>query len=256
MVDGANAQFEAALEANHARMRDTMRAYGEALDQQLQTVLTSTIAEDTLNQEMEIAAQAHRDRIHGITAIPPLHMDENMLQLQIRCATFEEQAEDLRGQLQAFHEQNAEGKIASLQKKIEEIQRGLEEQTDTVEAMTQECSRLRSANEVLKFRATRVNSEFSKEAELNQNVMRGLKARMETAEGELERLKRKRKDSISPERVITGILKRPGASPLSAQQAAGTDAPPASAQPTPKSRGPEKKSGVTWLWSIPNTVAS
>jgi hypothetical protein len=74
LVDGANAQFEAALEANHARMRETMRAYGKALDQQLQTVLSSTITEDTLNQEMEIAAQAHRDRIHELTAIPPLHM--------------------------------------------------------------------------------------------------------------------------------------------------------------------------------------
>ena len=57
---------------------------------------------------------------------------------------------------------------------------------------------------------------------------------METAEGELERLKRKRKDSISPERVITGILKRPGASTPSAQQAAGTDTSPASAKPAPK----------------------
>ncbi len=73
-----------------------------------------------------------------------------------------------------------------------------------------------------------------KEAEVNQKVMRGLKLRMDTAEGELERLKRKRKDSISPDRVITGILKRPGASPLSAQQAAGMDAPPTSTQPTPK----------------------
>ncbi len=40
LIETANYQAEAALEANHARMRDTMRAYGEALDQQLQTVLT------------------------------------------------------------------------------------------------------------------------------------------------------------------------------------------------------------------------
>ena len=49
LIESANYQATAALEANHARMRDTMRAYGEALDQQLQTVLTSTITEDTLN---------------------------------------------------------------------------------------------------------------------------------------------------------------------------------------------------------------
>jgi hypothetical protein len=72
-----------------------MRAYGEALNQQLRTVLDSTITEDTLNQEMEIAAQAHRDSIHKMTAIPPLFMDENMLQLQTRCATAEVNAEDL-----------------------------------------------------------------------------------------------------------------------------------------------------------------
>jgi hypothetical protein len=72
-----------------------MRAYGEALNQQLRTVLDSTITEDTLNQEMEIAAQVHRDGIHKMTAIPPLFMDENMLQLQTRCATAEVNAEDL-----------------------------------------------------------------------------------------------------------------------------------------------------------------
>jgi hypothetical protein len=51
LVEDTNAQCEAALAANHARMRDTMRAYGEALNQQLQTVLESTITEDTLNQD-------------------------------------------------------------------------------------------------------------------------------------------------------------------------------------------------------------
>ncbi len=74
-----------------------------------------------------------------------------------------------------------------------------------------------------------------REAEVNQKAMRGLKERVDTAESELERFKRKRKDSISPDRVvITGILKRPGASPPSAQKATKADAPPASAQPTPK----------------------
>ena len=52
-----------------------------------------------------------------------------------------------------------------------------------------------------------------KEAEVNQKVTRGLKERLDMAECELERLKRKRKDSVSPDRVVTEILKRPGASP-------------------------------------------
>ncbi len=50
--------------------QETLRAYGEVLNQQLKTVLESTITEDTLNQEMGIAAQAHRDGIHTMTAIP------------------------------------------------------------------------------------------------------------------------------------------------------------------------------------------
>ncbi len=73
-----------------------------------------------------------------------------------------------------------------------------------------------------------------KEAEVNQKVMRGLKERVDTAEGELERLKRKRKESVSPDRVITGILKRPDASPPSVQRATKKDTPPSSAQPAPK----------------------
>jgi hypothetical protein len=52
---------------------------------------------------------------------------------------------------------------------------------------------------------------------------------LETAESELESLKRKRADSISPERVITGILKRPAVLSPS-----GQNVPSSSAQPTPK----------------------
>ncbi len=73
-----------------------------------------------------------------------------------------------------------------------------------------------------------------KEAEVNLRVMHEMKLRMEKAENELERLKPKRTDSISPERVITDILKRPGASPLSANPAARADSFPATAQPEPK----------------------
>jgi hypothetical protein len=55
-------------------MKDASKAYGdayeEALNQQLKTVIESTITEDTLNQEMGIEANAHRDSIQRMTAIP------------------------------------------------------------------------------------------------------------------------------------------------------------------------------------------
>ncbi len=51
---------------------------------------------------MVIAANAHKDSIQKMTAIPPLVMDENRLQLQIRCAAAEEKAEDLQLELQAL----------------------------------------------------------------------------------------------------------------------------------------------------------
>ncbi len=96
---------------------------------------------------------------------------------------------------------------------------------------------LRIDKEKLEVKIGKVNSDHSKmkrAALFDENVMVGLKKRMETAESELERLKRKRTDSISPERVITGILKRLAASPPSGQLATGKDVPSSSAQPTPK----------------------
>jgi hypothetical protein len=65
--------------------------------------------------------------------------------------------------------------------------------------------------------------------------MVGLKVRMEIAESELERLKRKRTDSVSPERVITGILKRPAtADSMDRSPPTGKEVPSSSAQLTPK----------------------
>ncbi len=64
------------LEAQHARIRDVSKeysvAYEEALDKHLQAVLESTITEETLNQEMIHAAQAHRQSIEKIAVIAPL----------------------------------------------------------------------------------------------------------------------------------------------------------------------------------------
>jgi hypothetical protein len=48
-------------------------------------------------------------------------MDENRLQLQIRCAAAEEKAEDLQLELQALKGRDFEGKIASLQKELRDL---------------------------------------------------------------------------------------------------------------------------------------
>jgi hypothetical protein len=199
---------------------------------------------------MGIAAQAHRDRIHRMTAIPPLLMDENMLQLQTRSAAFEEQAVDLQNQLRSSQVQNAALQKAR-RKARKERRREQQEHEDAVQALTQEGKLLRAENADLMRRLTDsyrryavVNTDFRSKkrewqvdkeaAQVNQKITLGWKTRMDTAEKELERLKRKRKDSISPERVITGILQRPNPSPLSSHQSARADNPPASAQPTPK----------------------
>ncbi len=91
---------------------------------------------------------------------------------------------------------------------------------------------LLKANKRLQEKLGRVNSDYDKmkgEALMDEDIMVGLKKRLETAESELESLKRKRADSISPERVITGILKRPAVLSPS-----GHNVPSSSAQPTPK----------------------
>jgi hypothetical protein len=122
LLDAHN-RCEAALAAVHSRMEDASKAYGdayeEALNQQLKIVTESTITEGTLKQEMLIAANAHRDGIEKMTAIPPLFMDDTRIQLQIRCAAAEEKAEDLQRQRQVKMGEDSEGKIASLRKELE-----------------------------------------------------------------------------------------------------------------------------------------
>jgi flagellar capping protein FliD len=67
LLSEAHTRCEATLAVVHSRMKDASKAYGdayeEALNQQLKNVIESTITEDTLNQEMVIAANAHRDSI-------------------------------------------------------------------------------------------------------------------------------------------------------------------------------------------------
>ena len=89
--------------------------------------------------------------------------------------------------------------------------------------------------------------------------MLGMKARMEIAENELERLKRKRADSNSPVRVVTGILKRPDSSSASESLIAATkmDTLSTSAQPTPKkSRTRKERWNNAHSASVPPTSSN
>jgi hypothetical protein len=60
------------IAATHLRMQEISLAYTKALEQELKVIQESTITEDTFVEEMIYSSQAHRDRIKGMTAIPPL----------------------------------------------------------------------------------------------------------------------------------------------------------------------------------------
>ena len=238
----ARIQCEKALEDANRRVKEASEAYGVALELQLKSLEESTITEETLLDEMLHASQSHRDRIRAATAIPPLALDADMLQWQTRCAAAEGEAEDLQRQLQELLRPDAEDlerKVERLQKELEDLQRSslqkqriLEtRQKALVNANAEKLAlqrELDGANKALN-QINRLNSTLTHQNKMDENVMCGMKTRMETAENELERLKRKRAGSTSPERTITGILKRQAASPPT-----GQDVPSSSAQPTPK----------------------
>jgi hypothetical protein len=238
----------------HARVQELSLEYGKALQEQLQVIKDSKITEDTLIEEMAHVSQAHRDRIKEMRAILPLSLDEDRLQLQIRCAAAEEKAENLQEELQALQGSAAERKTEKLQKEFEDLlesntkvkEKNLR-QSKVITSMIKEIRTLRDKNEALEaereklLRVIKVaDSDYKQlkrasQSQMDEDVMVGLKVRMETAENELERLKRKRTDSISPKRVITSILKRP-ATAASKDRAppTGKEVPSSSAQQTLK----------------------
>jgi hypothetical protein len=191
-------------------------------------VLESTITEDTLNQEMVLASQAHRESIEKMTAIAPLVVDEDKHQLQIKCAAAEEKADELQRELRILKRGDPAGQLVIVRKELDDLREKLVAAEKTIvrrsaSALSESLMKYQDENAHLRV----VNSK-------GDVAVFDLKKRLETAEGELERLKRKRKDSVSPDRVVTGILKRAVASPPSAQKATKMDTPTASAQPTPK----------------------
>jgi hypothetical protein len=122
MLLDAHNRCEEALAAVHSRMQNASKAYGdayeEALSQQLKIVTESTITEDILKQEMLIAANAHTESVRKMRAHPPLFMNDNRINLQIRVAAAEEKAEDLQRELQVIAGKDSNGEIASLQKEL------------------------------------------------------------------------------------------------------------------------------------------
>ncbi len=94
----ARIQCENAFMDVNRRMKETSDAYCLALESQLKSLEESTITEDTLLDEMVHASQFQRDRIRTATAIPPLLvvMDADRLQLQVKCASAEEKADELQ----------------------------------------------------------------------------------------------------------------------------------------------------------------
>jgi hypothetical protein len=102
-----------------------------------------------------------------MTVIPPLVMDENRLQLQIRCAAAEEKAEDLQLKLQALIGKDSEEKIASLKKEFGDLRTKLakaqgkhSEHSDLNEAIRKENDILRSANKRQEEKLGKVNVDY------------------------------------------------------------------------------------------------
>ena len=178
-------------------------------------------------------------------------MDEHRLQLQIRCAAAEENSEDLKLELQALKRREAEGKIDGLQEELEDLRSKFSKVQERCASVEEENEILRRANKRYGEKLKKVNSDFDRmkrAALMDEDVMVGLKKKLETAESDLESLKRKRTDSISPERAITGILKRPSAPSPSRQ-----NVPSSSVQPTPKkSRNRKNRWDAIHSSSVPN----
>ena len=116
--EDARIQCEKALADANQRMKEASNAYGMALELKLKALEESTITEDTLLDEMLLASPSHRDRIRMATAIPPLVMDADRLQLQERCAAAEEKAEGLQKQLQDLQSPDSE----NLERSVERLQ--------------------------------------------------------------------------------------------------------------------------------------
>ena len=189
---------------------------------------------------MLAAADAHRDSIQKMTAIPPLFMDDTRINLQIRVAAAEEKAEDLQRELQVIAGKNSNGEITSLRKELEKSWEELGELRKVNQSLNEQLGKVNSAQDLMR-----------REAQTDETIMVGLKKKLEAAQSEIESLKRKRADSSSPERRVTCILKRPAVS-----SPPGQNVPSSSAQPTPKKSRNRKDRWDNLPTSVPPTLSS
>ncbi len=123
---------------------------------------------------------------------------------KIKCAAAEEKAEDLQQELRILKRGDPARQLVNLRKELSDLREKLataEEKISkqTASVLSENLLKLQEENRTLRS----ANRNFA------EDVVIGLKKKLETAEGELEILKRKRADSNSPERAITAILKRP-----------------------------------------------
>ncbi len=134
----------------------------------------------------------------------PLVVDEDIHQLKIKCAAAEEKADELQRELRILKRGDPAGQLVNVRKELDDLREKLVAAENTI---------VRRSTTVLSENLLKFQDENSHLRGDNKNltdvVVVNLKKRLETAEVELERLKRKRKESVSPDRVVTGILKRP-----------------------------------------------
>ena len=88
-------------------------------------MLESTITEDTLNQEMIYASQAHRQSIEKMAVIAPLIVGEDKHRLQIKCAAAEGKADELQRELRILKRGDPAGRLVILQKELDALQEKL-----------------------------------------------------------------------------------------------------------------------------------
>jgi hypothetical protein len=155
--------------------------------------MENTITKDTLNQEMVIAANAHRDNIQRMTAVPSLVMDDTRLQLRIRCAAAEEKAEDLQLDRQVLMEKDSEGEIASLKEELADLRSKLaklqEEHSGFIEVWGRTNDIVRKASQRLDQKLRKVNLDhdrMKRAAKMDEDIMVGLKKKFEMPRASLK----------------------------------------------------------------------
>ncbi len=150
MLREQHRQCEEALASVQTRVKDAFKGYGdayeEALGQHLKIVTESTITEDTLKQELLLAANAHTESVKNMRAHPPLlvFMDDTRINLQIRVAAAEEKDEDLQRELRVIAGKDSKAEIASLQEELGELRKANQKLDEKLRKVNSDHDRMKS----------------------------------------------------------------------------------------------------------------